>query len=211
MVVISPDAMMQEILAQDGPPLLRKGIERLLRDTDSSRQFNLLLAPSYLLTDGKGLLVGSLAQLRDPLAAFLDETIEAVSLSANSETICFWSCAIGTTEKMPQARRRAAADPAGHRGQRGGDVRGLARTAALWPADRDALSAMMRLLSDYTRSGAENRQAVLRCYLPGIAAHNLLLGADLALLESPGEPTAARPRRPKSGRRRRRRCGKRSR
>ncbi len=194
-VVISPDAMMQEILAQDGPPLLRKGIERLLRDTDSSRQFNLLLAPSYLLTDGKGLLVGSLAQLRDPLAGFLDETIEAVSLSAQLGDDLFLELrAIGTAEKTPQALGellRTRLDTAANEVE--------TYVASLDPQPYGRLIVMrfprmMRLLSDYTRSGAENRQAVLRCYLPGIAAHNLLLGADLALLESPGEPTAARPR-----------------
>jgi hypothetical protein len=44
--------------------------------------------------------------------------------------------------------------------------------------------AMIRKLAAYTRSGVEEEQAVLRCYLPAVAAHNLLLGAELALVEA---------------------------
>jgi hypothetical protein len=50
---------------------------------------------------------------------------------------------------------------------------------------------MVQLLSDFTRAGVEDRQAVLRCYLPGIAAHNLLLGAELTLFEQPTSPGTA--------------------
>ena len=46
---------------------------------------------------------------------------------------------------------------------------------------------MVQLASDFTRAGVEDRQAVLRAYLPASAAHNLVLGAELTL----SEPTAA--------------------
>lgn len=45
---------------------------------------------------------------------------------------------------------------------------------------------MIEQLGEYTRSGVEDRQAVLRCYLPSRAAHNLALGTQFALLEPPG-------------------------
>ncbi len=61
---------MPDILDMEDAPRLRKGIERLARDSDSARQFNLFVVPSYLLTDGKDLLVGDLEKLRDPLADF---------------------------------------------------------------------------------------------------------------------------------------------
>src|SRR5207247_299015 len=45
--------------------------------------------------------------------------------------------------------------------------------------------AMLAKLAAYTRSGSEPDHAVLRCYLPGVAGHNLLMAAELTLAESP--------------------------
>ncbi|HEV3138798.1 MAG TPA: hypothetical protein VGZ26_12865, partial [Pirellulales bacterium] len=80
-VAIAPASQMKEMLELEGPPLVRKGIERLLHQSDAARHFSLILAPGYLLTDGKALLVGDLEKLRDPLAQFLDEGLEAVLMS----------------------------------------------------------------------------------------------------------------------------------
>jgi hypothetical protein len=46
--------------------------------------------------------------------------------------------------------------------------------------------AMVRKLAAYTRSGFESDCAVLRCYLPAVAGHNLIMGAELTLAEVPG-------------------------
>ena len=48
---------------------------------------------------------------------------------------------------------------------------------------------MVRKLSAYTRSGFEPDHAVLRCYLPILAGHNLLMAAELTLAEPPGSAT----------------------
>jgi hypothetical protein len=51
---------------------------------------------------------------------------------------------------------------------------------------------MLQTACNFTRVGAEGRQAVLNCYLPVSAGHNLLLGAELALAET-GQPTGGTP------------------
>ncbi len=43
---------------------------------------------------------------------------------------------------------------------------------------------MIGTLVEFTRTAAQNDQLVLRCYLPTAAAHNLLMGSELALAES---------------------------
>jgi hypothetical protein len=48
---------------------------------------------------------------------------------------------------------------------------------------------MLRKLSTFTRSGFEPDHAVLRCYLPVVAGHNLLMAAELTLAEPPGGGT----------------------
>ena len=47
------------------------------------------------------------------------------------------------------------------------------------------LPEWMRLMTEYTRSGVEDDQPVLRCYLPAVAGPNLLMGTELALAEQP--------------------------
>ena len=46
---------------------------------------------------------------------------------------------------------------------------------------------MVRKLAAYTRHGFDQDAAVLRCYLPAVAGHNLLMGAELALAEGQGD------------------------
>ena len=58
---------------------------------------------------------------------------------------------------------------------------------------------MVRKLSAYTRSGFEPDHAVLRCYLPVVAGHNLLMAAELTLAEPPGGGDASRGRRLDTG------------
>jgi hypothetical protein len=43
--------------------------------------------------------------------------------------------------------------------------------------------AMLRRLADATRHGEDSRQAVLNAYLPSVAGHNLLMGAELLLTQ----------------------------
>ena len=75
------------------------------------------------------------------------------------------------------------------------------------------LPEWMRLMTEYTRSGVEDDEPVLRCYLPSIAAPNLLMGTELALAEQSslggpavvaGGPEESRKRSPNCSKRRQR-------
>jgi hypothetical protein len=46
--------------------------------------------------------------------------------------------------------------------------------------------AMLRKLAEFTRYGEADRQAVLRAYLPAVAGHNLVMGAELLLTQASG-------------------------
>jgi hypothetical protein len=52
------------------------------------------------------------------------------------------------------------------------------------------LDDRLQVLGQYTRPGTDDKQVVLRGYLPSLAAHNLALGTHLALLETPGVASA---------------------
>jgi serine/threonine protein kinase len=184
LVAIAPVATMKEILDVQGRPLVGKGIERLLRASDAARHVNLLVTPSYLFT--ATLLEGDLEKLRDPLAQFLDESIEAVLVSAHLGDKLFIELrALARADQPPAdlaALLRARIDAVPNRVQ--------AYVASLEPqahgrAIVDRFPRMVQALNDFTRAGVEDRQAVLRSYLPLAAAHNLALGAELTLSEQP--------------------------
>jgi hypothetical protein len=50
---------------------------------------------------------------------------------------------------------------------------------------------MVRKLAAYSRAGIEDEHAVMRCYLPAVAGHNLIMGAELTLAESTSNSSAA--------------------
>ena len=185
-VAIAQPAAMREILELEGPPLVRREIETLWRKTDAVRHFTLLFAPSYLFVDGKDLLAGDLEKLRDPLSRFLGESLQAVLISANLGDELFIELrALPMTDKNPQ---EVAAGLRQRLEQIGEQVEQHVASLDAHPYGRMVVNRfprMVQLLSDFTRSGTEQRQAVLRCYLPLNAAHNLLLGAELTLRERP--------------------------
>lgn len=191
-VVVAPTDTMKQILELDGQPLLRGSVEKLLAHSDAARHVNVLFTPSYLLTDGQSLLVGELAQLRAPLREFLDESIEAVLVSAHvGQQLYVEFRAIapvdraplellellrGRWEKMPEWVETHVASLEPH------------------PYGRlvvNRFPRMMQLARDFTRGGVDDDEVVLNAYLPQAAAHNLVMGTELTLLESLG--TAAAP------------------
>lgn len=195
LVAIAPNKAMADVLKREGPALVRGGFERLLRHSDRTRQFTLIWAPSYLNTDGKNLLVGELDQLREPLARFFDESIEAVLLSGHrgeegGQAALFLELrAVAPPETKPnelavQLRQRVSDLPQ----QIAAQVAGLPPQ----PYSRqvvDRFPKMLQLLDQYTRSGVDDRQAVLNAYLPGAAAHNLILATELLLAMQDGDET----------------------
>jgi hypothetical protein len=181
-VAIVPRAAMPEVLDLGGRPLVPKGFERLLRHSDAARHVNLMVVPRYFMTDGASLLTGDLERLRDPLLRFFDGGIEAALLSAHVDDALFLELRVAS----PADRR--AADVAVEMKTRLADVAERLKTlvesnksGTYGQAVIERLPQMVQLASEFSRQGVEDRQAVLSCYLPLAAAHNLLLGAELAL------------------------------
>jgi len=179
-------ADVRDVLSADGPPPLRREMERLLKSADSQRQFHLLIAPSVLLASGKGMFVGNLERLRDPVEKFLGPNIQAASLSLHLGDAFYGELRVlGSLDQDGyQLARRYQQQVA----QLPGDVVSYLATVASPHAQRIFLQIplMLNVLSDYLRIGQDSNQAVLNCYLPVTAAHNLIMGTELALAIKPG-------------------------
>jgi hypothetical protein len=133
-------------------------------------------------------LSGSAAILRDPLFWFLgDDKIQAAALSLHVADNFFAELRVaGTIDAGADTRAKQVHD---RLKQVPDDVESFAASAS-----RDAYAklvtfrfpSMIRSLARHTRSGSEHRQAVLRSYLPAVAAHNLLMGFELTLAQQGG-------------------------
>jgi hypothetical protein len=205
LLVVAPSEALPDIIALQGdPPPLRREVERLLSHTDADRHFTLIVAPNFLFSEGRGVFNGQLAPLREPLFWFLGDEFGAAALSLHWDDDFFVELlAAPTLDTSPE---RAAIYLFERVGQIPDRLEEFVVGLQTQPYGRRILArfpAMVRKLATYTRSGFEADHAVLRCYLPAIAGHNLLIGAELTLAESLGSPrtshtVAARLSSPKS-------------
>ncbi len=202
-LVIAPPAAMPGIVEQTGPAPLPTVLAQLARATDRTRHIQLLFAPSFLFTDGRAVWQAELVKLRDPFRQFLGDNLQAGLLSAHLGDRLFLELravpAAGSKplEVATQLRDRVNRMPE--------QVEEFVASHDFPTYGRLVLNRfprMLQALSQLTRSGVEDRQAVLRCYLPARAAHNLVLGTQLALTQAgtananppvaPGQPAAPR-------------------
>jgi hypothetical protein len=130
---------------------------------------------------------GDLAGLRQPLFWFLGDELSAAALGLDwSDNFYFELMAVPTLDTSPESASRILVQRVAKIPEKlesfvvGINPRPYGRAViARFPA-------MLRKLSAYTRSGFDGDVAVLNGYLPAVAGHNLLLGAELTLAEQSG-------------------------
>jgi hypothetical protein len=187
-VAIGPEALIKEIIDLDGnPPPLRRDMERLVVHTDADRHVTILFSPNWLFSDGQGMFSGQMAGLREPLFWFLGDEFSAAALSLHWDANFFIELiAVPTLDTSPERAARILADRLAEVPKK---LEAYLATLEPQPYGREVLSRfplMVRTMLKYTRSGFEADHAVLRCYLPAAAGHNLLMGAELTLAQSLG-------------------------
>lgn len=203
LLVIGPAAQIKEIAQpSDGPPPMPRSLELMLPHTDADRDISLVFVPAYFFSDGQSLFAGPLASLEKPLGDFFGSDVGAAEFSLHFDANFFAEMrVVGVAGKESNTVaddlvRQLKTMPMG--------VENDLDALNLHPYDRKLVHRLpewMRLLTEYTRSGVEDGQPVLRCYLPNIAAGNLLMASELALEEQPvlaANVAAAGPKRSQS-------------
>lgn len=189
-VATSIGAIEQIIDLQGTGPPLRRDVARLLTHTDTDRQVSLVVAPNLLFGEGGDVFDGGLARLRRPVSWFLGDGLSAAALSLHWGDDFFIEAIAIPTLEVPAVR--AAEHLTARVTQLPELIEQYVVDMAADPHGRRVvarLPAMTRKLATYTRSGFDRAHVVLRCYLPAIAGHNLLMGAELVLAETPGSGT----------------------
>jgi hypothetical protein len=187
-LVVAPTDSIADIIDLAGnPPPLRRDIERLLDHTDGDRQVTIIVAPNSLFSEGQSLFAGELERLRSPLFWFLGDELSGAALSLNWGEDFFLE--LIATPKLETTPEKAARIFAKRCSETPDKLEAYTASLHADPYGREIVSrfpTMLRKVSAFTRSGFEPDHAVLRCYLPVVAGHNLLMAAELTLAEPPG-------------------------
>lgn len=192
-LVVAPESAIADVIDLGGQaPPLRRDIERLIDHTDGDRQLTIVLAPNSLFGEGQSIFSGQMSRLRQPLFWFLGDELSGAALSLNWDANFFLELiATPKLETSPENAARIFAERVAQIPQK---LEEYVVGFTAQPYGRLVITRfpeMLRKMALYTRSGFDSEHAVLRCYLPAMAGHNLLLAAELTLAESPGTASVA--------------------
>lgn len=181
-----------EVVGVDEPPLLILELEQLIALSDAQRHVTLLVTPPFLATRAEGYFGADFEALREGVVDFLGQSTKAALLSFHLDDNFFTELRVvgANTIRPPELHRQVAERLSGLPGR----VRRHVESLYLTPYSQAVLlrfPSMVDLWSEYTRHAEQDRHIVLRSYLPAVAAHNLALGTQLALVEDPGEAAPA--------------------
>jgi serine/threonine protein kinase len=198
LVVGSPDAA-REIIDHEGRPAqLGPQLDALLSASDAERHVTLLVAPQFAFGGSRQIFSGAAQALRDPLEAFIGDDVRATLVSCHVDDAGFFleARALVNVERKPDElakqyfdRLSSLADQVENAQLGRAFSRYAEKIVRRYPN-------MLREAIRFTRHGRENDQAVLRCWLPPAAAHNLVLATELALREYRGSPAAVAAKTP---------------
>jgi hypothetical protein len=195
-VVASPGVLAELRDAPAGKAALTREFDQLLDQSDSERHILLLVSNRLVASPNAPMWQDQFGRLRESVFRWLPDEVQAFALGLHWDEKFFAELrVVATLDQRPEKlaenlHQKLTTWPALAEQQ----VTSLSlepygqKVIARWPA-------MLREVVRYVRSGREGRCALLRCYLPRPAGHNLLLAGELVLAESYGglRPAENRP------------------
>jgi len=170
------------------PPLMARDLARLLRSMDGERHFNLLFNPDFFDSDdGEPLFRGVYSKIRQPLDLFLGDELEAGLVSMHFGPAFYLEARM--LGQVNRDRHALANDFRARLKQVPDSIEQflfLIDPPPYWKRVANRYRGMVVDLHDAMRIGVEGDQAVINAYLPGPAAHNLVLGGELLVSSTPG-------------------------
>jgi len=196
-LVFGPSAALEAILEWGGkPPLLRRTMTQLLKQSDDQRHINILMAPSFMFTslfrDGNVFYFGEPKKVREPLQWLIGEGLEAMLVSLHFDQVFYLEARLsaGLTldkrELITQMRDRMNVIP----DQIESYIVDI-NPSKHWRALAFRFPGMIRFLHAQTRIQVEGQTPVLNIAMPIEAAPNLLIAGELSLASEPGAMTVA--------------------
>lgn len=189
-IVLGNSRDVSEVVEREGaPPLLRREMRRLLERTDEDRHVTLLAVPNFFFAEGRSMFAANRAKMLGPLSWFLGDGIQAVSASLHFEDHFFWELRFaGQVEQPAQRLSDAIRQRINEVPTRTADYFYSLRPSPYWNELALRFPHMVSELQRYARVGHDDGQVVANGCLEIAAAHNLVLGCELAIASTPGLP-----------------------
>ncbi len=195
-VMGSKSAMTDALELAGNPPLIRRTLAQLIKQSDSDRHLTILFAPSFLSTtlfrDGHEFYFGEPSKIRDPLQWLLGDELEAAMVSLHFDSVLYIEA------RMTAGLRVDKRELVTQLHDRMDDLHDKieAHMVALnpspyWRALAFRFPAMVAFLHEQTRIQIEDKTPVLNIALPIQAAANLIIASELSLASEPGAGSVA--------------------
>ncbi len=186
--LIGPDALIRESADLAGAVPLAGAMKNLAEVTDQDRQVSILFLRNALFNDeGQKLMAGSMSGFNRELAVTLNDSIRGGLLSLHLDNGSFLELRFDqtldlkpsefqnwlkeTTQKsLDKITQYAVSSPAND----------------YWNPVRSRYSLMMLNLYQGLRIGVERQQVIVNCWLPPMAAHNIVGGTELLMAYANG-------------------------
>lgn len=182
-------------------PAMRIPTAKILRTTDDTRHFTVLLHPNFLEnSDGAPLFQAERAKVKEPLLNLLGGDLQAAAASMHFGDQFYLEVRLAANlnkEKFQLAkefRERVQKIP-----NQILDYFVALNPPLYWKKLSLKYPDMIEELEKRSRIGVEEDQAVMNCVLPGAAAHNLVLGTELAISSAAGAGATAVASTPAAG------------
>ncbi len=183
---VGPTELMQGTAeAMGAAGLLVSPMERLLTKSDRQAHLSLVLAPAYLFTEGRELLIHFPPKLANRLKELIGNDTRAVALDMRLEPTWYLEAKLIEANDLEAGKTLEVLKQ---------EIAGLPNQVETWLVKTSphpywrALALrfpqMLRSFSDYTRYGIENGVAMANTYLPSEAASNLILASWIALQDT---------------------------
>lgn len=188
-----PEKMRELIEFRDSPVRMRSQLEQLIAQSDNFYQACLVFSQNYIRSQRDALYPGRLLALRDAVDWTLGPSteIEAGMLSLfldQEQATMFTELRIYGTRDVANPRNLAQ-ELHTRIGMAPAALKDHLKTLQISPYSRDLLwdaPDMLEFVYENSRYDRDERQSIIRAYLPMYAAHNLAAIGDLALLETAG-------------------------
>jgi serine/threonine-protein kinase len=176
-----------------GPTLMQRDLERLRRSIDGDRHVSILFNPDFFDNEeGQALLSGPFAKVRPPLDLFLGDTLEAGLVSMQFDSAFYFEFRmLSSLDRDPFGTAKDMRERLGKFPDQILQYVASVDPPPYWKLLSFKIPGMVDSLYQNLRVGVEGNEAIVNAYLPGPAAHNLVLGGELLIASAPGAARVA--------------------
>ncbi|MBT4692416.1 MAG: serine/threonine protein kinase [Planctomycetaceae bacterium] len=189
-VMGTKSAMTSTLELKGNPPLIRRTLTQLIKQSDRERHLTILFAPSFLSTtlfrDGHEFYFGEPSKIREPLQWLLGNELEAAMVSLHFDSVLYIESRM--TAGLTVDKRELVTQLRDRMGELHDKIEAHMVTlnpSPYWRALAFRFPAMVAFLHEQTRIQIEDNTPVLNIALPIQAASNLIIASELSLASEP--------------------------